>query len=256
MAPEVEGVDEVARHFFDQGIVYAAGHTAAKYRDGMLAIGLGFRTLTHAFNGMAPLDHRDPSILAAFIQEPRTTVQVICDGFHVAPVMIDILYRTLGERLVLASDYMAPTGGKYRIEGGVVRAEDGTIAGSALQCDQAVRNLMSYASIPFEKAIQSASAAPARMLGIERERGTIARGQQRRPRRSGARSITSSRRSSAAFRCSALRSSRRSASRQRANARRLDDCGHFEALALGVTSRVLFRERALRIRLHPHDQVP
>ncbi len=176
MAPEVEGVGEVARFFYDQGIVCAAGHTAAKYRDGMLAIGLGFRTLTHAFNGMAPLDHRDPSILAAFIQEARTTVQVICDGHHVAPVMIDILYRTLGERLVLASDYMAPTGGKYRIEGGVVRSEDGTIAGSALHCDQAVRNLMSYASIPFEKAIQSASAAPARLLGIERERGTITRG--------------------------------------------------------------------------------
>jgi N-acetylglucosamine-6-phosphate deacetylase len=176
MAPEVEGVGEVARFFYDQGIVCSAGHTAAKYRDGMLAIGLGFRTLTHAFNGMAPLDHRDPSILAAFIQEARTTVQVICDGHHVAPVMVDILYRTLGERLVLASDYMAPTGGKYRIEGGVVRAEDGTIAGSALHCDQAVRNLMSYASIPFEKAIQSASASPARLLGIERERGTIARG--------------------------------------------------------------------------------
>ncbi|MBV9102223.1 MAG: amidohydrolase family protein [Candidatus Eremiobacteraeota bacterium] len=178
MAPEVEGVDNVARHFFDQGIVNAAGHTAAKYRDGMLAIGLGFRTLTHAFNGMPPLDHRDPSILAAFIQEPRTTVQVICDGFHVAPVMIDILYRTLGERLVLASDFMPVTAGGYRNEGGVVRNEDGTIAGSALDCDRAVRNLMSYASIPFEVAIVSATDAPAKMLGLEREFGTIARGKR------------------------------------------------------------------------------
>ena len=178
MAPEAEGVDEVARHFFNQGIVNAAGHTSAKYRDGILAIGLGFRTLTHAFNGMAPLDHRDPSILAAFIQEPRTTVQVICDGFHVAPVMVDILYRTLGDRLVLATDYMAPTGSGYRIEGGVVRNEDGTIAGSALHCDKAVRNLMSYASIPFETAIVSATEAPAKMLGIDREFGTIARGKR------------------------------------------------------------------------------
>jgi N-acetylglucosamine-6-phosphate deacetylase len=178
MAPEAEGVDNVARHFFDQGIVNAAGHTAAKYRDGMLAIGLGFRTLTHAFNGMPPLDHRDPSILASFIQEPRTTVQVICDGFHVAPVMVDILYRTLRERLVLATDYMAPTGGGYRIEGGVVRNEDGTIAGSALHCDRAVRNLMSYASLPFETAIVCATEAPAKLLGIEREVGTIVRGKR------------------------------------------------------------------------------
>ena len=178
MAPEIEGVDNVARHFFDQGIVDAAGHTAAKYRDGMLAIGLGFRTLTHAFNGMPPLDHRDPSILAAFIQEPRTTVQVICDGHHVAPVMIDILYRTLGERLVLASDFMPVNGPGYRNEGGVVRSEDGTIAGSALHCDRAVRNLMSYASIPFEAAIVSATEAPAKMLGLEREFGTVARGKR------------------------------------------------------------------------------
>lgn len=176
MAPEVDGVDDVTRFFFDQGIVCSAGHTSAKYRDGMLAIGLGFRTLTHAFNAMPPLDHREPSLLAAFMQETRTTVQVICDGYHVAPVMIDVLYRTLGERLVLATDYMAPAGTGYRIEGGVVRAEDGTIAGSALHCDRAVRNLMSYASIPFAKAIVCATAAPARLLGIERECGTISPG--------------------------------------------------------------------------------
>jgi N-acetylglucosamine-6-phosphate deacetylase len=178
MAPEVEGVEDAARFFFDQGIVCSAGHTAAKYRDGMLAIGLGFRTLTHAFNAMPPLDHREPSLLAAYIQEERTTVQVICDGFHVAPVMIDVLYRTLGDRMVLATDYMAPAGSGYRIEGGVVRAEDGTIAGSALHVDRAVRNLMSYASLPLERAIVNATAAPARLLGIERDCGTLAEGKR------------------------------------------------------------------------------
>ena len=178
MAPEVEGGPETARFLFDEGIVCSAGHTAAKYRDGMLAIGLGFRSLTHAFNAMPPLDHREPSILAAFMQEERTTVQLICDGYHVAPVMVDLLYRTLGERLVLASDYMAPAGAGYRIEGGVVRSEDGTIAGSALHADLAVRNLMLYASIPFERAIVNATATPARLLGLEGECGTIARGKR------------------------------------------------------------------------------
>jgi N-acetylglucosamine-6-phosphate deacetylase len=178
MAPEMEGVDELARLFFDQGIVCSAGHTSAHYREGVLAIGLGFRTLTHAFNAMPPLDHRDPSILAAFMQESRTTVQLICDGFHVSPPMVDLLYRTLGERLVLTTDNMPPAGSNYRIEGGVVRSEDGTIAGSALHIDQAVRNLMMYASIPFEQAIIHATRSPARLLGLDREMGTIAAGRR------------------------------------------------------------------------------
>ncbi|HXP92428.1 MAG TPA: amidohydrolase family protein [Candidatus Binatia bacterium] len=178
MAPEVDGVDECARFFFDHGIVCSAGHTAARYREGMLAIGLGFRTLTHAFNAMPPLDHRDPSLLAAFIQEERTTVQLICDGYHVAPPMVDLLYRTLRERLVLATDNMPPVGNNLRIEGGVVRAEDGTIAGSALHIDQAVRNLMSYSGLPFETAIVNATSAPAKLLGLERELGTIAAGKR------------------------------------------------------------------------------
>ena len=178
MAPEMDGVDEIARFFFDQGIVCSVGHTAAKYREGMLAIGLGFRTVTHAFNAMPPLDHRDPSILAAFIQESRTTVQLICDGYHVAPAMVDLLYRTLHDRLVLTTDNMPPAGSGYRIEGGVVRAEDGTIAGSALLMDQAVRNLMAYADIPFETAIVNATRSPARLLDLDRELGTIEAGKR------------------------------------------------------------------------------
>ncbi|HMD02844.1 MAG TPA: amidohydrolase family protein, partial [Candidatus Baltobacteraceae bacterium] len=178
MAPEVDGADEAARFLHDQGIVCSVGHTAAKYREGLLAIGLGFRSITHAFNAMPPLDHREPSILAAFIQEERTTIQLICDGFHVAPVMVDLLYRAIGDRLVLATDYTAPAGAGYRIEGGVVRAGDGTIAGSALHIDQAVRNLMTYTGIPFETAIIGATAAPARLLGLGHEIGTIAKGRR------------------------------------------------------------------------------
>ncbi len=178
MAPEVEGVDDVARFFFDQGVVCSAGHTSARYREGMLAIGLGFRTLTHAFNAMPPLDHRDPSLLAAFMQESRTTVQLICDGFHVAPAMVDLLYRTLHDRLVLATDNMPPAGSGYRIEGGVVRSEDGTIAGSALLIDQAVRNLMAYADIPFATAIVNATRSPARLLNLDGELGTIEPGKR------------------------------------------------------------------------------
>ncbi len=176
MAPEVDGASDALRVFLDNGVVCSAGHTATRYREGMLAIGLGFRSLTHAFNGMPPLDHRDPSLLAAFIQDRRTLVQVICDGFHVSPVMVDILHRTLGDRVVLVSDNMPASDPGYHIEGGVMRSAEGTIAGSALRIDEALRNYMSYAQIPFAQAIVAATHAPARLIGHETELGRVTRG--------------------------------------------------------------------------------
>jgi N-acetylglucosamine-6-phosphate deacetylase len=176
MAPEINGAADAMRVFLQHGVVCSAGHTSSRYGDGMLAIGLGFRSLTHAFNGMPPLIHRDPSILAAFIQDRRTMVQVISDGYHVAPVMVDILYRTVGDRVVLATDLMPPADASYHIVGGVMRAADGTIAGSALRIDQAVRNYMSYADIAFEQAVMAATHAPAKLIGLEGEMGRIAPG--------------------------------------------------------------------------------
>jgi N-acetylglucosamine-6-phosphate deacetylase len=176
MAPEITGAADAMRVFLQHGVVCSAGHTSSRYGDGLLAIGLGFRSLTHAFNGMPPLIHRDPSILAAFIQDRRTMVQVIGDGYHVAPVMVDILYRTVGDRVVLATDLMPPADASYQIVGGVMRAADGTIAGSALRIDQAVRNYMSYADISFEQAVMAATHAPAKLIGLEGEMGRIAPG--------------------------------------------------------------------------------
>lgn len=176
MAPEIEGATDAMRVFLDHGVVCSAGHTGARYREGMLAIGLGFRSLTHAFNGMPPLIHRDPSILAAFIQDRRTLVQLISDGYHVSPVMVDILYRTVGDRIVLATDNMPPADATYHIDGGVMRATDGTIAGSALRMDQAVRNYMSYAEISFAQAVMGATHAPAKLLGQDNEMGRVAAG--------------------------------------------------------------------------------
>jgi N-acetylglucosamine-6-phosphate deacetylase len=176
MAPEIDGAGDALRVFLESGVVCSAGHTSARYREGMLAIGMGFRSLTHAFNGMPPLDHRDPSILAAFIQDRRTLVQVICDGLHVSPVMIDILHRTLGDRLVLATDIMPAADPGYHIEGGLMRSADGTIAGSALHIDEALRNYMSYAQIPFAQAIVAATYAPAKLISHDGQMGRIALG--------------------------------------------------------------------------------
>jgi N-acetylglucosamine-6-phosphate deacetylase len=90
--------------------------------------------------------------------------------------MIDILYRTVGDRIVLATDNMPAADAGYHIEGGVMRAADGTIAGSALRIDQAVRNFMSYAEISFAQAIVAATHAPAKLIGHEHEMGRVAAG--------------------------------------------------------------------------------
>jgi N-acetylglucosamine-6-phosphate deacetylase len=90
--------------------------------------------------------------------------------------MVDILYRTLGDRIVLATDNMPASDPGYHIEGGVMRSADGTIAGSALRIDQAVRNYMSYAEISFAQAIVGATHAPARLIGADSEMGRIAPG--------------------------------------------------------------------------------
>ncbi len=176
LAPEVEGASEFVRAMLENGVACSAGHTAARYAEGLLAIGTGYRSLTHAFNGMGPLDHRDPSLLAAFMQDRRTTVQLICDGHHVSPPMVDLLYRMLGDRVVLTTDFMPPAGPGYRVEGGVMRADDGTIAGSALTMDRALRNYMAFTGLPFAQAIVAASHAPARTIGAQSEVGRIAVG--------------------------------------------------------------------------------
>jgi len=173
LAPEVAGACEAARLLREQGVVCSVGHTAARYPEGLDALEAGFRTVTHAFNAMPPLDHRDPSVLLAFLQHEQAMPQVICDGFHVAPAMIDLLARILGPRLILSTDAMPPVASGHHVRDGVVRTEDGTIAGSVLTPAQAVRNFMEFASLPFERAIIGATYAPARLLGLEREIGHL-----------------------------------------------------------------------------------
>ncbi|MDQ2871930.1 MAG: amidohydrolase family protein, partial [Candidatus Eremiobacteraeota bacterium] len=90
--------------------------------------------------------------------------------------MIDILQRTLGNRVILATDLMPPVSPGYHVAGGVMRSEDGTIAGSAVHLDQSVRNYMAYTELPFARAVEAATNAPAKLLGYENDLGRIGRG--------------------------------------------------------------------------------
>jgi len=170
VAPEVEG----AMDFIKQcKCVVSLGHTGADYDTAIKAIENGANCLTHTFNAMPPLHHRNPSVIGAAIAK-NIYVQVICDGLHIHPSVILMLYKTFGsDRMVVISDSMRATGladGKYElggqevfVQGKEARLADGTIAGSVTPLIKSVKNLIDW-GIPEEDAIQMASRTPAQLV--------------------------------------------------------------------------------------------
>ena len=175
MAPEIEEAPRAAAELRRHGVSLAAGHTAATYAIGNSAIEQGYGILTHAFNAMPPLHHRQSSILSAYLLDPSSFCEVIADGVHVGPEHLALLYRLKNVNLVLTTDAMPISEGIVAL-GGVARNQDGTIAGSLLTLDQAVRNLMSATGITLAEAVACATWAPARAIGLDDEIGSLREG--------------------------------------------------------------------------------
>jgi N-acetylglucosamine-6-phosphate deacetylase len=175
MAPEIEEAPRAAAELHRHGVTLAAGHTAATYAIGNAAIDAGYQILTHAFNGMPPLHHRNSSILTAYLLDPAAFCEVIADGVHVAPEHLALLYRLKGVNLILTTDYMPLVNGLVE-EGGVARTRDGIIAGSRLSLHQAVRNLIAATGISLAEAVECATWAPARAIGVEDDIGMLVPG--------------------------------------------------------------------------------
>ena len=131
---------------------------------------------------MRPLDHRDSGILGEVLTNDRLSADVIADGIHVAPNVVSLLYRAKGiENLVLITDAISATGmpnGRYQLGTLEVEVKDGrclyggTLAGSVLTMDRAVRNLMQFAHLDLQQAVRAASMNPAKVAG-ERKRGVL-----------------------------------------------------------------------------------
>ena len=165
------------------GATLSLGHTDASYDTAEGLFAAGVTALTHTFNAMPPLHHRDGGVVAAGLTSDTSLCEMICDGFHIAPHMVKLAYRLAGERLVLITDSMEATGcadGEYRIAGnpvtvkdGKARTHDGAIAGSTLSMWEAVCNLMDFAGASFGDAVYAATMAPAREIGLEDEIGSI-----------------------------------------------------------------------------------
>jgi len=176
VAPELPGAIDYIRAT-DARV--AIGHTAADYETAMAAIEAGASCVTHTFNAMTPLHHRDPGVLGAAI-DGDIYVQVICDGIHLHPSVVKLLYRTFGKKMILISDAVSGTGlpdgmylkqGKYPryIVDGTIRTESGRLAGSASDLYRDVKKAIEF-GIPREDAFYMASTAPAEYMGLNKGR--------------------------------------------------------------------------------------
>ena len=177
MAPELPGAIAVIAQLAANGVVVAAGHTAATVREMEEAIDAGLGYVTHLFNAMAAFGHREPGPVGVALADARLTVGLIADGIHVHPTAVAMAWRALGpDRLNLVSDAVAALGQPHgatrlgsqdvTVDGSGVRLPDGTLAGSALSLDEAVRNLVTYTGCAAHDAIATVTSTPARLLGL------------------------------------------------------------------------------------------
>lgn len=187
LAPEREHGLDAVRRFAGSGVIAAIGHTDADYETVRDAIEAGATCATHLFNAMPPVHHRDPGPIVALTEDPRVTNELILDGIHLAGPSAAFAYRASAGRVVLVTDAMsaaAAPDGEYvlgdlpvTVAAGSARLADGTIAGSTLTMDRAVRFAVTEAGIPLPEAIAAATATPARMLGLA-DRGELAPGKR------------------------------------------------------------------------------
>jgi N-acetylglucosamine-6-phosphate deacetylase len=184
VAPEAPGVREliVARA---ARIGFSLGHSEASHEQAAAAFAAGARGVTHLFNAMPPLHHREPGLVGAALASPQAVVELVADGLHVHPLLLAAVARLLGERVALVTDAMRACGmppGEYALGALRVTVDErgarlagGALAGSLLTMAGAVRTMVREAGLPLARALPLASTVPARALGLSRH-GRIAPG--------------------------------------------------------------------------------
>jgi len=182
LAPELPAAADVVRELAAAGIVASAGHSNATAAEARAGIDAGITYVTHLFNAMAPLHHREPGLAGVALTDDRVRAGIVADGVHVDPTMLALAASALGDRLTLVTDAVAALGApdgsvslstqRAEATNGAVRLPDGTLAGSTLSMDEAIRNLT---SVPPEAALRAATSTPAAVLDDE-TRGTLTPG--------------------------------------------------------------------------------
>jgi N-acetylglucosamine-6-phosphate deacetylase len=178
VGPEAEGALEAIAALDRRGIVVSVGHSAANRAQTVAAIDAGARLVTHLFNGMPPLHHRDPGLVGTALTDDRLTTSLIADLVHVDPVAVALAFRAKGAgRVALITDAVAWRAGAVggtplRIVDGAPRLANGTLAGSTLTMDRAVANVVHACNVSLTDALTSASRTPAELLGLH-DRGVL-----------------------------------------------------------------------------------
>ncbi|KOP25355.1 N-acetylglucosamine-6-phosphate deacetylase [Hapalosiphon sp. MRB220] len=178
LAPELDATGEVIPYLRSKGITVSLGHSQATATQAQQAFRLGATMVTHAFNAMPPLHHREPGLLGAAITHSEVMCGFIADGQHVAPIMLDILLRAShnDKGLFLVSDALSPLGlpdGIYpwdtrqiEVKDGTARLPDGTLSGTTLPLLAGVQNLVKWGICDLEVAIALATDAPRKAIGL------------------------------------------------------------------------------------------
>jgi N-acetylglucosamine-6-phosphate deacetylase len=185
LAPELPGALDAIRALGGKGIVVSAGHSNATYAKAIAGFKAGITWGTHLYNAMSGLGHREPGLAGALMSSP-VPCGLIADGIHVHPAMVKLAYKAKSAPgITLVTDAMAAMGmapGRYKLSDREVtvnetsaRLADGTLAGSILKMDQAVRNMIAFAGCTLAEALAMASTTPARVLSLGRQ-GRIAPG--------------------------------------------------------------------------------
>ena len=175
IAPDLPGAIELIAALSERGVIVSLGHTPATAAQATAAVDAGARWVTHLYNAMAPLHHREPGLAGVALADERLHVGLIPDGIHVNPLVVRSSQRALGERLTIVTDAVAALGmpmgtqalgrTQVHIDDTGVRLADGTLAGSNLAMDEGVRNLVAFSGCTSAVAIHAASTAPAALLG-------------------------------------------------------------------------------------------
>lgn len=187
IAPEIEGARELCL-YVRPGVRLSVGHTIATAEQVEQAAEWGCSQITHMFNGMNALHHREPGVPGQALADDNYSVQLIADLVHLHRSALRLCYNAKGyERCILITDSMSATcmgDGRYMlgaldviVKNGEARLPEGNLAGSTLTIDRAVRNMIQTVKVPAEQALQMASRIPAQSVGLD-DRGIIATGRR------------------------------------------------------------------------------